>query len=45
MRWRDDLPDDWEDVDDDPPVADQPVDPLLLGVDVDELVVTLHHLR
>lgn len=41
MSWRDDLAGDWDDVADHPPVADDPVDPYLLGVGVDELVVDL----
>jgi len=41
-RWRDDLPDEWEDASRHPPTVDPaPVDPYLLGVDVDELVVDL----
>lgn len=44
-RWIDDLPDDWDDVDGQPPVADAPVKPLLLGVGVDDLVVDLDDRR
>lgn len=45
MSWRDDLADDWDDAPRRPPVADDPVDPYLLGVGVDELVVDLDHRR
>lgn len=41
MKWRRDLPDEWEAARERPPVDDAPVDPLLLGVGVDELVVDL----
>jgi len=42
MKWRDDLPGDWDDVDDDQVRRDvDGVDPHLLGLDVDDLVVDL----
>lgn len=39
MKWNDDLPDDWDAATDDPPVSADAVDPLLLGLDVDDLEV------
>lgn len=39
MRWNDELPADWERATDHPPVSADAVDPLLLGLDVDDLEV------
>jgi len=41
MKWRDDLPDDWDAVGDRPPVDGKTVDPLLMGDYVHHLEVDL----
>jgi len=45
MKWRRDLPDDWDEARGSPPVDGETVNPLLLGVGVDDLVVDLGALR
>ena len=45
MNWRDDLPDDWDEAPDDPPVDGVVVNPRHLGLGVDDLTVALSDRR